>query len=177
MRGWVQDSGMLHWLASFIFVLVAVVGATVPALAEPLGPTTIDDPDDVDRQLDIRSVTVDTIREGRTRVELVFWNTVPPRALKRRAARVEFGGYFVRFWPGRHQLRVTWGDAASSCCLIRPARHPDGYTYITMISIDGAEPPATRARGKTTGMLDCSEGSRCGASGGKLVDRTRWANL
>lgn len=160
-----------------VLAAVIIVGSAVQAHAEPLGPTTVNDRDDVDKQLDIRSVTVDTLRPERTRVELVFWNPVPPRALSRRAARVEFDGYFVRFWPGRHQLRVTWGDAASSCCVIHRARHPNPFSYRTVISLDQAQPPATEVRGCTTRRLDCTEGSRCGSSGGTLVDRTRWADL
>lgn len=146
--------------------------------AEPLGPTTVRDRNDVRKRLDIRSVTVETLSKGRTKVELVSWNGVPPSFLSRRAARVQTGIYFVRFWPGRHQLRVTWGDAASSCCLNHRARHPDRYTYSTVISLDDAEPPATRVRGETTRLLDCKEGSRCGAGGGgTIVDKTPWKDL
>ena len=157
---------------------VLVLGSALVADADPLGPTEVRDVDDVDRQLDIRSISVDTIRPGRTRVEMVFWNSVPPKALRRRAARIKAGPfYFIRFWPGRHQLRVTWGDGASACCSIHVARHPDPYTYFTVIPLDEAMPPAERIRGFTTGRLDCHRQDWCGDAGGPPVDRTRLGTL
>jgi hypothetical protein len=151
---------------------------TVPDRDEPLGPTTVTDRNDVRKRLDIRSVTVVTVSAARTRVELVFWNPVPPSFLRDRAARVEVHDhYFVRFWPGRRHLRVTWGDAASACCLVHRASHPDPYTYVTVIFLDGVEPPPTEVRGFTTGMLDCTHGLSCGSGGGEMVDRTQWKDL
>lgn len=160
-------------LSSFL----CLVGLSFAAQAEPLGPTTVLDSDDVRRRLDIRSVSVDTLREDRTRVTLVFWNGVRPRFLRRHAARIEPEGYVIRFWPGPRQLRVTWGDPASTCCISHRAHHPDPFTYTTVIFLDGVQPTPTRVRAETTGMLDCTHGSTCGTSGGSIVDRTRWGDL
>ena len=146
------------------------------ASAEPLGPTTARDADDVRKQLDIRSVTVDTLSKGRTLVEIVFWNGIPPSFLKHRAAGVAaLCCYVVRFWPNRNgRLRVTWGDAASSCCAVRVARHPNPYTCFTILPLDQVMPPATRIRGYAMRKLDCSEGIRCGSGWrpAPVVDRT-----
>jgi hypothetical protein len=167
-------------IALLLLSAAYLAGASFDALAgEPLGPTTVRDRDDAQKRLDIRSVSVNTLSSGRTRVELVFWNGVPPRFLTRRAAGVEPGPYyFVRFWPGRHQLRVTWGDPASNCCLIHRAWHPDPYTYVTVIFLDGVEPPPTEVRGYATRKLECHRQEWCGTPGSApYVDRTVWRDL
>jgi hypothetical protein len=162
----------------FLAVVLAllVVGAPSFVNAEPLGPTTVSDPDDTGRRLDIRSATIETLESGRTRVVLVFWNRVPAWFLRHRAAGVAPNPhYFVRFWPTRTGwLRVTWGDSASSCCLSHPARHPDPFTYLTHLPLDQVEPPPTSMHGYSTKKLDCGRGSRCGAGArpAPLVDRT-----
>jgi hypothetical protein len=95
-----------HAAGLLLLVAVLLLGTSTDARAElsapttvtdrdePLGPTTVTDRDDVRKRLDIRSVTVDTVSSGRTRVELVFWNEVPPSFLRYRAARVEVEQFF-----------------------------------------------------------------------------------
>jgi hypothetical protein len=168
----------LRLLMAFVGAVTTVFATGVDAGAEPLGPTIVNDADDVPKRLDIRSVAVETVAEGRTRVVLVFWNGIPPQFLSERGALVKPLGYAVRFWPGRRgQLRVTWGDPASSCCLTHRARHPDPFTYTTVLPLDRVMPPPTDVHGSTTRRLACTGGSRCGISGGREVDTTRMAAL
>lgn len=148
-------------------VLSAFLVASTPdsALAEPLGPATASDGDDTRKRLDIRSATIETLSPGKTRVTVVFWNAVPPNFLARRAAGIAIGCCFVRFWPNdKGTLRVTWGDAASGCCLRQAARHPNPYTYSTVIPLDDdtlipvLADGSVQMHGYSTKMLDpCSK--------------------
>jgi hypothetical protein len=164
--------------------LVVALGLTAHS-AVAIGPTTVTDPNDTGRRLDIRFVKVEPTSEGRTRMTMSFWNRVPPWLLKRRAVRIEMSfsederqpNYVFRFWLNQQAaLRFVWGELGSNCCFSRAARHPTRSVYTALYPDDSFVPEALWVRGVTTGRLDCVRRD-CGLSEGKRTDRTRWAGL
>ena len=161
--------------------IIAVVMSVVPVSARAV---TSFDPNDPGARLDIRSVSRVELNDDRLQLTMVFWGRTPIHVLRRRAARVEmsFTGphhataeSIVRFWPNqRGRLRVTWGEAGSTCCGHDGARHPDPHTYTTVIGIDPTRGEIESFRAVSTRRLNCSFETRCGILGGRTIDRTPW---
>jgi hypothetical protein len=169
-----------------LVLTASIIAAAISVLPVGARATTSLDPNDAGSRLDIRSVTRLVVHDGHLRLTLVFWDRTPIHMLRRRAARVEMGfsrphdaiaDSIVRFWPNRRgRLRVTWGEAGSTCCGHDSARHPDPYTYTTVIAIDPSRGMTRSFRAASTRRLRCSFEPRCGILRGRTIDRTRWTS-
>jgi hypothetical protein len=130
------------------------------------------DPDDVAHRLDLRSVVLQEMPSGLTRITVTFWNRVPTWAVHRDVLWITTGGYDFRIFRNGHgRLRIGGGDFGS-VVTTRPARHPDGYTYVGRHYVFGAQPPPDDLRALTfRRKLDCPRSCHWWDHGTR-IDRT-----
>jgi hypothetical protein len=168
---------------------VFIIAVVVLALPTPAQAATTSDLNDVGPRLDIRSVSTVPFSHDRFQLTLVFWDPTPVWLLRTRVARIEMSTrgpsharagaqYGFRFWPNSSgRLRITYGEAASSCCGRDGAQHPDPFTYSALIRFVPNGSPVKSFRGSTTRRVDCGLSARCGLSGGRRIDNTAWAGI